>query len=243
VYVSHGSRSRRVELTLLSWIQTLAIQSLSAGRDQHRRVEAVGSAHANADSVADATIRSRCTDMEVRLSRARGRATAGLVGPTGVTLIRVIELRPLVADDLPFVAGWLRQPHVARWWLAGTTAEAELDEVAARVAESASSATRLLAILERSRHDLETPVCIGWCQWYAYDAYPAEADAIGARAGDCGIDYAIGDPAAIGRGLGTELIAALVGEVRRYHPGCGVIADPDATNRLPGGSSSATAFR
>jgi aminoglycoside 6'-N-acetyltransferase len=142
----------------------------------------------------------------------------------------VIELRPLVADDLPFVAGWLRQPHVARWWLAGTTAEAELNEVAARVAEPAGSPTRLLAILERSRHDLETPVRIGWCQWYPYDAYPAEADAIGARAGDCGIDYAIGDPAAIGRGLGTELIAALVGEVHRHHPGCGVIVDPDATN-------------
>jgi RimJ/RimL family protein N-acetyltransferase len=71
---------------------------------------------------------------------------------------------------------------------------------------------------------------IGWCQWYPYNAYPAEADAIGARAGDCGIDYAIGEPAAIGRGLGTEMIAALVKEVRRHHPSCGVIADPDARN-------------
>jgi aminoglycoside 6'-N-acetyltransferase len=99
-----------------------------------------------------------------------------------------------------------------------------------RVAEPAGSATRLLTILERSGPQLEIAVRIGWCQWYPYDAYPAEAAAIGARAGDCGLDYAIGDPAAIGRGLGTELVAALVDEVRRHHPGCGVIVDPDAMN-------------
>jgi aminoglycoside 6'-N-acetyltransferase len=142
----------------------------------------------------------------------------------------VIELCPLVAGDLPLVGSWLRQPHVAHWWLAGTTAEAELEELTALVAEPAGSATRLLTILERSGARPETARRIGWCQWYPYDAYPAEADAIGARAGDCGIDYAIGDPAAIGRGLGTAAISVLVDEVRRHHPGCGVIVDPDARN-------------
>jgi GNAT superfamily N-acetyltransferase len=115
-------------------------------------------------------------------------------------------------------------------WLAGTTAEAELAEIAERVAEPAPDATRLLMILERSEHQPELAVRIGWCQWYPYDAYPEDADAIGAQAGDRGIDYAIGDPDATGRGLGTALIAALVDEVRRHHPGCGVIAGPDASN-------------
>ena len=98
------------------------------------------------------------------------------------------------------------------------------------VAEPATSATRLLTIVERSGAQLEIAARIGWCQWYPYDAFPAEANAIGAQAGDCGIDYAIGEPAAIGRGLGTELIAALVDEVRRHHPRCGLIVDPDARN-------------
>ena len=51
---------------------------------------------------------------------------------------------------------------------------------------------------------------------------------MGARDGEAGIDYAIGDPDCIGRGLGTELIAALVAEApplsgRRDHgrPGRG----------------------
>ena len=48
--------------------------------------------------------------------------------------------------------------------------------------------------------------------------------------GEAGIDYAIGDPAQISRGVGTELIAALVAEVRRHHPGAGILADPDARN-------------
>jgi RimJ/RimL family protein N-acetyltransferase len=151
-------------------------------------------------------------------------------GFAGNTLIRVIELRPLVVDDLPLVASWLRQPRVAQWWLVGTTAEAELEEITSRVAERADHATRLLTIVERSGSRLKIGAPIGWCQWYPYDAYPAEAEAIGARAGDCGIDYAIGDPDAIGRGLGTELIAVLVDEVRRHYPGCGVVADPDTRN-------------
>jgi aminoglycoside 6'-N-acetyltransferase len=160
----------------------------------------------------------------------RGGAEADTDGATGATLARVIELRPLTADELPLVAKWLREPHVARWWLLGTTAEAELEEMHALVAGTNDRATRLLTVLERGGPHLDAAVRIGWCQWYPYDSYPVEAEAIGARPGDCGIDYAIGDPAAIGRGCGTQLIAALVDEVRRHHPACGVIVDPDARN-------------
>jgi aminoglycoside 6'-N-acetyltransferase len=142
----------------------------------------------------------------------------------------VIELRPLLPNDLPLVAGWLREQHVARWWLSGTTAAAELEKIKARVAQPSGDATHLLMVVERGGSELEIGAPGGWCQWYPYDAYPAEAKAIGARPGDCGIDYAIGDPTATGRGLGKALIAVLVGEVRRHHPGCGVIVDPNAKN-------------
>ncbi len=59
---------------------------------------------------------------------------------------------------------------------------------------------------------------------------PPDAEAIGARDGEIGIDYAIGDPAQVGRGVGTTLIATLVTEIRRRHPGAGMLADPDAAN-------------
>lgn len=128
----------------------------------------------------------------------------------------------MTEGDLPAIAAWLALPHVARWWTAGTTAEAELAEYRQRVS-GGDPATVMLMVL---RDD----VPVGWCQWYRWDDYPAEAAQMGARGGEAGIDYAIGNPEFIGRGLGTELIAALVAEVRRQHPGAGIMADPEAAN-------------
>jgi RimJ/RimL family protein N-acetyltransferase len=51
-----------------------------------------------------------------------------------------------------------------------------------------------------------------------------------ARAGDCGIDYSIGEPAAIGRGLGSQLIAVLLDEVPLKRPDSEFIVAPDARN-------------
>jgi aminoglycoside 6'-N-acetyltransferase len=53
---------------------------------------------------------------------------------------------------------------------------------------------------------------------------------MGARDAEIGIDYAIGDPAQVGRGVGTLLIAALVAEIHCRHPGAGILSDPDAAN-------------
>jgi aminoglycoside 6'-N-acetyltransferase len=129
----------------------------------------------------------------------------------------------MAEGDLPAIAAWLALPHVARWWTADTTAEAELAEYRDRVSGGGDPATVMLMVL---RDD----VPVGWCQWYRWADYPAEATAMGARDGEAGIDYAIGDPQCIGQGIGTELIAALVAEVRRHHPGAGIMADPEAAN-------------
>jgi aminoglycoside 6'-N-acetyltransferase len=130
-------------------------------------------------------------------------------------------------DDLRLVDDWLCEPHVARWWLAGTTADAELSEIRDCVEGAAKSATRILTVLERGE-GAASPV--GWCQWYPFDAYPSEGAAAGALSGECGFDYALGDPDAVGRGLGRQLIGVLIGEVRREHPRCGFIVAPDARN-------------
>jgi aminoglycoside 6'-N-acetyltransferase len=134
-------------------------------------------------------------------------------------------LRRMTEDDLPLVLDWLRLPHVARWWTADTTAEAEIDEYRQRVCHGADQATTMLMITKG-----EGGPAIGWCQWYRWADYPEEASEMGARPGDAGIDYAIGDPEQVGRGVGTELIATLVAHVRRHHPGAGILVDPDATN-------------
>ena len=135
----------------------------------------------------------------------------------------MLSLRPMTEDDLQLISDWLREPHVATWWLPGTTAEAEIAEYGERIMRGLDPATHMLTVVVDG-----TPV--GWCQWYRWADYPADAEAIGARDGEIGIDYAIGDPAQVGRGVGTALITTLTTEIRRDHPGAGIVTDPDAAN-------------
>ncbi len=134
-------------------------------------------------------------------------------------------LRRMTEGDLPLVLAWLRLPHVARWWTPDTTAEAEIEEYRQRVSYGADPATTMLMVTRGAGG-----AAIGWCQWYRWADYPDEAAEMGAGPDDAGIDYAIGDLDCVGRGVGTELIATLVAEVRRHCPGAGILADPDATN-------------
>ena len=136
----------------------------------------------------------------------------------------MIELRPMTEADLPLVAGWLREPHVARWWLTEQTAEEQHREYAERVEGWGDTATVMLIVVEHGRGP------IGWCQWYRWEDYPDEARELDTRPGELGFDYALGDAGATGRGLGTEMIAVLVREVRSHHPGAGVVVEPEAAN-------------
>ncbi len=124
-------------------------------------------------------------------------------------------------DDLDLVVRWLGAPHVAPWWLAGSSVERELGDLHDIVA--GSEPVHALVVL-----DGEQP--IGWCQWYSCWDHPAWAADVGAAPGDVGIDYAIGEASRLGRGLGSELVAVLIETVQTAHPGCGVVADPDERN-------------
>jgi aminoglycoside 6'-N-acetyltransferase len=133
----------------------------------------------------------------------------------------MLALRDMRADDLPLVATWLAEPHVARWYLAGSSVEREVDDLR----RSVSGAQPLHALMV-----LDDDAMVGWCQWYRCDIDPDWAADMGAEPGDVGVDYAIGDPARVGRGVGTALVATLVRHVRTEHPGAGLMSDPDARN-------------
>ena len=124
-------------------------------------------------------------------------------------------------DDLPLVSRWLAEEHVARWYVAGSSVEQEVDDL--RLSVTGRQAVHALLVLEDG-----TP--IGWCQWYRCEDDPEWAAEIGAEPGDVGIDYAIGDPACVGRGLGTALVGTLVRRVRSEHPSVAFMSDPDARN-------------
>lgn len=133
------------------------------------------------------------------------------------------SVRPMTEEDLPTVNGWLDLAHVALWWLADTTAEAEIAKYRRRISEERPATTMMMVFTDDG-------ASVGWCQWYRWADYPAEAAAMEAGENDVGIDYAIGDPTCTGRGIGTELIAALVAHVRRQYPDSGVLVAPNAMN-------------
>jgi aminoglycoside 6'-N-acetyltransferase len=124
-------------------------------------------------------------------------------------------------DDLPLVTRWLAAPHVARWYLAGSSVEEEAEDLRRSVA--GEQEVHLLMVAERE-------VLVGWCQWYLCGDDPGWAAEIGAGPGDVGIDYAVGDAASVGRGVGTALVTELVSLVRVHHPRAAVMADPDERN-------------
>src|SRR5580700_8312296 len=119
-----------------------------------------------------------------------------------VDRVGVVGLRPMTPGDLPLVESWLREPHVATWWCAHEAPEDHLAEYRRGLAGQDRRTTRLTVT--------EDGVPVGWCQWYRWDDDPSEAEAMGAEPGEVGIDYAIGEPGAVGRGVGTAMIAALV---------------------------------
>jgi aminoglycoside 6'-N-acetyltransferase len=149
------------------------------------------------------------------------RCSAGWGFPCEVNELSVISLRAMAPADLQLIAKWLLEPHVARWYLAGSGLEREIQDL--RRCISGVEPTHALMVLEDGRP-------IGWCQWYLCGDYPEHAAAVDAAAGNVGIDYAIGDRARVGRGVGTTLIAVLVAQVRQEHPAAGVLADPEVTN-------------
>lgn len=132
-----------------------------------------------------------------------------------------IGLRPLHIADLDQVRTWLEDPVVARWFLSASTLDEEVEDL--RRCVLGEEATEVLLVTWDGE-------AIGWCQAYLCRDYPDHAAGVGAHVDDVGIDYAIGDAHHRGRGIGTLLIGALVAHVRRRHPGCGVVADPEAAN-------------
>jgi aminoglycoside 6'-N-acetyltransferase len=105
----------------------------------------------------------------------------------------VITFRQLGETDLELLHGWLNQPHVSEWW-GGPQA---LQKVRSDYLEPAPTDRTTYYVVDCD--DAE----IGLIQRYPWSAErPNYIQAIGALAGEVGIDYLIGVPALVGVGLG-----------------------------------------
>src|SRR5262249_2445594 len=114
-----------------------------------------------------------------------------------------IAFRPLTREDLPSVSAWRAQPHVAQWWRDPHA----LPSVQAKYLPyiDGREPTEVL-VIEAGRAPS------GFIQRYLISSYPdwvAVLSATGAAGWQAaaGIDYLIGDPALIGKGIGSAAIS------------------------------------
>jgi aminoglycoside 6'-N-acetyltransferase len=137
--------------------------------------------------------------------------------------------------DLPMLARWLAQPHVGEWWR---------DEPADRAAVEAKygpcidgdDPTELFVIEELSPAGQAPGRPVGMIQRYLFADEPdwvavfdgiVDVDVDGAA----GIDYLIGEPDAVGRGLGAAAIAAFTELVFDWRPVPSIVVTVQQDNR------------
>lgn len=125
----------------------------------------------------------------------------------------MLTFRRLAPAEFPLLGDWLSQPHVKRWWNHETTPQAvERDFGPAARREEPSE--DLLAVLDG------IPFGLVQCARLAdYPDYLAEfAQIVPVPETAVTIDYLIGDPDRVGRGLGTRMIRAALERTWQEYP-------------------------
>lgn len=127
----------------------------------------------------------------------------------------VYGFRPLTEEDMPLLARWLSEPHVAAWWGDKAT---ELEGIRKHI-DSISVEPFIIELDGRP---------IGYIQ--SYDPHLEDENPYQDQpTGTLGIDQFIGEPALIGMGHGTRLIEAFV-EMLFEEGAPRVIIDPKPAN-------------
>ena len=125
-----------------------------------------------------------------------------------------LAFRPLTRDDFPILAIWLAAPHVEPWWQESWG----LDDIEARYGPSIDRDDLTEArIITLDGHP------IGLIIRYRIADTPNWLDTLaptGAPLDGFGIDYLIGDPERVGRGVGTRMITSFVAESWDRYPRC-----------------------
>ncbi|RNL78424.1 GNAT family N-acetyltransferase [Nocardioides marmorisolisilvae] len=134
-----------------------------------------------------------------------------------------ISVRPMTVGDLADVTRWVNEPHVAKWWDEHRTPE----QVAAYYGPAlrGEEPTRLWVWEVNGRS-------IGFGQDYRISDYPEYA-LVCSRPDAIGFDYAIGEAAFVGKGIGTAILWVYLRDiVWPAYPGASeFFAAPDHRNK------------
>ncbi|MET0136576.1 MAG: GNAT family N-acetyltransferase [Kibdelosporangium sp.] len=139
----------------------------------------------------------------------------------------MITWQQVTPADFPLLGRWLAEPHVARWWNHETDPAAVERDFGASARDEEPNED-FLALLD--------DVPVGLVQRSRLADYPEYLTEftryVTVPEGACTIDYLIGDPARVGRGIGTRVISSMVERTWRDFPDAtAVIVAVAAANR------------
>ena len=138
-----------------------------------------------------------------------------------------VLFRPMLEEDLPLLADWLREEHLQRWWKDPTAPDNVEAHYVPRI--RGDDPTEMFVIVWKGRD-------VGMIQRYRIDDEPEWQQSLapsGLTFGiAAGIDYAIGVPELVGKGIGTAVIDAFsAGVFDRYPDVDSIVVTPQAANR------------
>jgi aminoglycoside 6'-N-acetyltransferase len=119
----------------------------------------------------------------------------------------VITFRPLEDSDVPQVEAWLRADHVAEWWRDPLEIAIEKRREAL---EGRREVDHYVIVVD------ERPV--GMIQTYLVADHPDWAALVGVEPEAAGVDLFVGEPDAVGRGLGPEILREFTRTIVFSHP-------------------------
>ena len=132
-----------------------------------------------------------------------------------------IEFPPLTEADVPLVAGWLSNEHVALWWR--DPVEQAIEKRYAAI--EGRRPTRQFLIVVGGRP-------AGMIQTYRVADHPEWQELIQVGDDVAGVDLLIGEPDLVGRGLGPRVLAEFSREVVFAEPEVNaVVATVEERNR------------
>ena len=147
----------------------------------------------------------------------------------------MLELRALIDSDIPLIEKWLNKDHVKKWYEIphmGVTLNDWMIEIKNRNCEF----NWLYHFIVM--HDGKS---IGLCQYYKCIDSDEEYGNLVVE-GAYGIDYFIGEESYLGKGVGKQMIMALMDKIFSLPDALRITADIDKKNKAPEGVLSSCGF-
>lgn len=147
----------------------------------------------------------------------------------------MLELRMLNDSDIPLIEAWLHKDHVKKWYEIphlGVTLDDWMKEIKERNNEF-KWLHHFIVMLEG--------VAIGLCQYYKCKDSDEDFGNLTVE-GSYGIDYLIGEEDYIGKGVGRQMIRALLDTIFSFPDAIRVTADIDENNKASEGVLQSCGF-